>query len=152
MPAQVLLSENAATDMSAIIMSHSSHNTKPQRVLSCILCQQRKVKCDRKFPCANCVKSRAQCVPATLTQRRRRRRFSERELLDRLRTYENLLRQKNIPFESLHETTVRDKVVLNAGSDHESQEENTEHGTTSTPDPLASTKTGNDFVAKYVPQ
>ncbi|KAH7410675.1 hypothetical protein BKA64DRAFT_661512 [Cadophora sp. MPI-SDFR-AT-0126] len=75
---------------------------KPQRVLACILCQQRKVKCDRKHPCANCVKARAQCIPATQVTRQRKRRFPERELLDRLRKYEDLLRQNNVRFEPLH--------------------------------------------------
>lgn len=80
-----------------------SQLSKPQRVLACKLCQQRKLKCDRKFPCEKCTKSRAQCVPATLAPRhRRRRRFPERELLERLRRYEGLLRQHNINFEPLH--------------------------------------------------
>ncbi|KAM0417241.1 hypothetical protein ACHAPT_012752 [Fusarium lateritium] len=74
---------------------------KSQRILACILCQQRKVKCDRRFPCANCVRHQVQCVPATQT-RPRRRRFPERELLDRLRKYEDLLRQNKVKFEPLH--------------------------------------------------
>jgi hypothetical protein len=72
-----------------------------QRVLACLLCQQRKVKCDRKFPCANCARAGAQCV-SSLAPRQRRRRFPERELLDSLRHYEGLLRQNNIKFEPLH--------------------------------------------------
>ncbi|CEJ56032.1 hypothetical protein PMG11_02258 [Penicillium brasilianum] len=79
--------------------AHSS--TKSQRVLACILCQQRKVKCDRKFPCSNCVKHQTQCVPSSQT-RPRRRRFPERQLLERLRSYEELLRQNKIKFEPLH--------------------------------------------------
>lgn len=75
---------------------------KPQRVLACLLCQQRKVKCEKKFPCANCVKIGSQCVPTQLAPRQRRRRFSERELLERLRHYESLLRQNNIKFQPLH--------------------------------------------------
>ncbi|KAK7427045.1 hypothetical protein QQZ08_006472 [Neonectria magnoliae] len=43
----------------------------------------------------------AQCVPATKT-RPRRRRFPERELLDRLQKYENLLRRNNVKFDPLH--------------------------------------------------
>jgi hypothetical protein len=74
---------------------------KGQRVLACTLCSQRKVRCDRKFPCANCIKSRAQCIPMTMTGRPRKRRFAERELLDRLRRYEDLLRQNNVSFEPL---------------------------------------------------
>lgn len=77
--------------------------TKPQRVLACVLCQQRKVKCDRTFPCANCTRVGVQCVPAnTLGPRQRRRRFPERELLERLRHYEDLLRRHSIDFEPLH--------------------------------------------------
>ncbi|KAL5050911.1 hypothetical protein BDW71DRAFT_194039 [Aspergillus fruticulosus] len=83
-------------------MSDSPHTTKPTRVLSCVLCQQRKVRCDRTFPCANCVKSKVQCIPADLLPRRRKRRFPERELLDRLRKYETLLRQNDIEFDPLH--------------------------------------------------
>jgi len=76
-------------------------SVKSHRILACVLCQQRKVKCDRQFPCGNCVKSRAQCVPSTLAQRKRKRRFGDRELLERLRKYEDLLLQNNIPFEPL---------------------------------------------------
>lgn len=67
------------------------------------MCQQRKVKCDRKFPCANCARARVQCMPASPIQRRRR--FPERELLERLRHYEGLLRQHNIKFNPLHGDT-----------------------------------------------
>jgi hypothetical protein len=76
--------------------------SQSQRVLACVLCQQRKVKCDRKFPCANCIRFRVQCVPATLAPRQRKRRFPERELLMRIRKYEVLLRQNNVRFEPLH--------------------------------------------------
>lgn len=74
---------------------------RPQRVLACTSCQQRKLKCDRKFPCAKCVKSGLQCIPAGSVPKVRRKRFAERELLDRLRHYENLLRQHNVDFETL---------------------------------------------------
>jgi hypothetical protein len=91
----------------------ASQISKPQRVLACVRCQQRKIKCDRKFPCSNCSTSGLQCVPATLTQRGpRRRRFPERELLDRLRKYEDLLRQNHIEFEPLH----KDPAILKHSS------------------------------------
>lgn len=80
-----------------------SASLKPQRVLACILCQQRKVKCDRKVPCGNCVKASVQCVPASmLPHRPRKRRFAERELLDRVRYYEGLLRENKVQFTPLH--------------------------------------------------
>lgn len=72
---------------------------RPHRVLACTLCAARKVKCDRTFPCANCTKAGAQCVPAALVPRQRKRMFPERELVDRLHRYEDLLRQNNINFE-----------------------------------------------------
>ncbi|RHZ45563.1 uncharacterized protein CDV56_104368 [Aspergillus thermomutatus] len=84
--------------------------TRPTRVLACVLCQQRKVRCDRGFPCGNCKRAQAQCVPAT--QVRRRRRFPERELLERLRRYEDLLRQNDIQFKPLH-TSVVEKASSN---------------------------------------
>ncbi|KAL9075032.1 MAG: hypothetical protein Q9157_004167 [Trypethelium eluteriae] len=65
---------------------------KPPRVLACVRCQQRKVKCE----------ACAQCVPAARTPSQRRRRFPERELLERLQRYESLLRRHNIQFDSLH--------------------------------------------------
>jgi hypothetical protein len=99
----------------------SSQALKSQRVLACVLCQQRKIKCDRKFPCSNCTKSRAQCVPATQIPRRRRRRFAERDLLDQLRKYEDLLRQNNIDFEPLHKEASNSKE-----SPEEEQTESTE--------------------------
>ena len=79
----------------------SSHSSKPPRVLACTLCHQRKVKCDRKFPCSNCIRSRAECVPATAVRPRRRRRVTERDLLERLGRCEKLLRRHNIEFEPL---------------------------------------------------
>ena len=114
-------------DMSADMPSPSSQPLKPQRVLACVLCQQRKVKCDkRKFPCTNCIKSQAQCVPATLAQRQRRRRFPERALLERLRKYEDLLRQNNITFEPLHKDSAGEKESFNAESGHDSDGEHPE--------------------------
>ncbi|RGP77585.1 transcriptional regulatory [Fusarium longipes] len=90
------------------VMSTSLPDTpkpKPSRVLACVLCQQRKVKCDRTFPCSNCVKHNTQCIPAT-QPKPRRRRFPERELLDRLRRYETLMRQSNVKFEPLHDDNI----------------------------------------------
>ncbi|KAF7593759.1 hypothetical protein BBP40_010935 [Aspergillus hancockii] len=92
----------------------SRPTAEPQRTLACVLCQQRKVKCDRKFPCANCVKAGTHCVPA-LVPRQRRRRFPERELLERLRHYEGLLRENNIKFEPLHAPTT-EKALGTGGS------------------------------------
>ncbi|EFE34937.1 C6 transcription factor, putative [Trichophyton benhamiae CBS 112371] len=79
-----------------------------QRVLACVQCQQRKVKCQRSFPCANCVRASVPCEQAT---RQRRRRFPERELLARLRHYETLLRQHKIEFDPLHPLDTDDRTT-----------------------------------------
>jgi hypothetical protein len=109
---------NVQQSLDGLSVSPSNMKTT-QRVLACVLCQQRKIRCDRKFPCSNCSKSQTQCVPAT-QNRRRKRRFPERELLDRLRRYEELLRQNKVPFESLHKDSspnVKDSPYGNDGSD-----------------------------------
>ena len=141
--------EHCTLNMSPGTPSPSSQLLKPQRVLACVLCQQRKVKCNRKFPCANCVKSQAQCVPATLAQRRRRRRFPERALLERLRMYQDLLHQNNITFEPLHEELAREKESLNEERHYDSDDE---HLQTTGPDlstPLTTVKSERCYGAKY---
>lgn len=80
----------------------SSRISDSRRSLACVLCQQRKVKCDRKSPCANCLKFKAECIPAALNPRQRKRRFPERELLERIRKYEDLLRRNKVTFDPLH--------------------------------------------------
>lgn len=101
------MSESSAVPPSAPYLF--SHPLMQKRILACVRCQQRKIKCERKFPCAQCNAAREQCVPATRSRNvRRKRRFPERELLERIRMYEDLLRQNNISFEPLH----RDEVVM----------------------------------------
>lgn len=106
--------------------STASRSSKSQRVLACVLCQQRKVKCDRKFPCANCLKLKAECVPSALHPRRRKRRFPERELLDRVRKYERLLRQNKIDFDPLQKDNTVDLEPSHAADDHISPDEQAE--------------------------
>ncbi|KAF3000058.1 hypothetical protein E8E13_000709 [Curvularia kusanoi] len=80
---------------------------KPQRILACVLCQQRKVKCDRKFPCNHCVKAKVQCVPAQQMPRRRRKP-TEQDLMERLRQYEVLLKKNNIAVDPVDDMEVED--------------------------------------------
>ncbi|TVY90320.1 Aurofusarin cluster transcription factor [Lachnellula willkommii] len=129
--------------------------SKPQRILACVRCQQRKIKCDRKFPCANCNTSRAQCVPATLTQRgRRKRRFPERELLERLRKYEDLLSRNHIDFEPLHKgkdtNSAGEKEVSTSRGGRGDESENEQPGAVEAdcPSPSASIKSERVDEAK----
>lgn len=75
---------------------------KLTRGTSCVLCQQRKVRCDRNKPCANCVKAGAECrVIPPQPPRRRKKRLQEKDLLDRLRKYESLLSQHGVKFDAI---------------------------------------------------
>lgn len=74
-----------------------------------MLCQQRKVKCDRKF-----------LVP---TASHSRRRIPERELLDRLQKYKDLLLQNKVKFEPLHKAAVIEKELLHTGGNYDSNDE-----------------------------
>ncbi|KAM5353517.1 hypothetical protein ACJ41O_000167 [Fusarium nematophilum] len=77
----------------------SSMNTTDQpkkavaskRILACVLCQQRKKKCDRRSPCSNCIKLNVVCTPSTPAPPRKRRRPNQ-ELLERLARCEAMLR------------------------------------------------------------
>ncbi|KAL2191476.1 hypothetical protein L209DRAFT_56792 [Thermothelomyces heterothallicus CBS 203.75] len=66
--------------------------SRKQRVLACELCQKRKIGCDRKFPCANCIKSNVAkyCVPATPAPRQKRK-VSQHGLNERLARCEAML-------------------------------------------------------------
>jgi hypothetical protein len=124
--------------------------SKP-RVLSCVLCSQRKVKCDRKSPCANCVKAGAQCISAASITRQRRRRFPERELLDRLRLYEELLRKHNVPFQPLHASSAALSPTSNEKTDDQQHDEPLEaRNTTSNELPHNATGSTEGVQAMYV--
>ena len=87
-------------------------------------------------------------MPATLAQRQRRRRFPERALLERLRRYEDLLRQNNVTFEPLHDDVGKEKESLNAESNYDSGDEHPETGPDSSS--LSTTvKSERGFEAKY---
>ena len=86
----------------------SPHSALPDRPIilsskehSCLRCAQRKVKCDRNFPCSNCKKSQVECVSVTpAAPRRRKRKLPEEDLLARLKLYEELLKSHGVDFES----------------------------------------------------
>ncbi|KAI0018415.1 hypothetical protein F4780DRAFT_771780 [Xylariomycetidae sp. FL0641] len=126
----------------------SAQAPKPPRILSCLLCQQRKVKCDRKFPCANCTRAQAPCVPATSAPRRRRRMFPERELLDRIRHYEKLLKRNNVKFEPLRKDPSQRQEVPLVKGEHGSDEDLPDAGDTDPNPTSASTPSGSIYQAQ----
>ena len=60
--------------------------------LSCKICRRRKVKCDKKHPCNNCLKSNAECVfPRGRRRPTQTRPSRDAELLSRLKYLETEL-------------------------------------------------------------
>lgn len=59
---------------------------------SCVICRQRKVKCDRHSPCTNCVRAEKQCsFVAPVRGRRKRTKPPKEGLHEKLKRYEELL-------------------------------------------------------------
>ena len=77
------------------------------KLISCTLCQQRKVKCDKRQPtCTTCATHRASCIyVAPARSQRKRKKSSEEELLDRLDRYESLLKIHGISLDGLNPTS-----------------------------------------------
>jgi hypothetical protein len=66
-------------------------NRRLTRGHSCVVCQQRKIRCDGQRACGNCVKSRAECrETASNAVAPRLRASAYRRELERLRRYEEL--------------------------------------------------------------
>lgn len=66
-------------------------------VYSCIRCSERKVKCDRQNPCGACTKHNVKCEFRPLTPRKPGKRAKdERALRERLKRYEQLLKEQGI--------------------------------------------------------
>jgi hypothetical protein len=82
--------------------SQDGSGVKLTRGTSCVLCQQRKVRCDKNKPCANCVKAGVECrVVPPHPPRRRRKKLQEKDLLERLKKYETLLNDNGVKFEPI---------------------------------------------------
>ncbi|KAI0856708.1 fungal-specific transcription factor domain-containing protein [Xylaria cubensis] len=65
---------------------------KPTKILACVHCQYRKIKCDRQQPCSNCIKAKIACKPSIPAPPHKRRRPNQ-DLLERLARCEQLLKQ-----------------------------------------------------------
>lgn len=61
---------------------------------SCVTCRKRKVKCDKKQPCSNCVKGSIECIfPKPGRAPRRTKKPQDAELLARLRRLEGVVQK-----------------------------------------------------------
>ncbi|KAF2823007.1 hypothetical protein CC86DRAFT_244419, partial [Ophiobolus disseminans] len=86
-------------------LPHAQTNTEHliQKSFSCVLCSQRKVKCDRRpGGCVNCAKGCVPCIyKAPPPPRRRKKGMRDVDTTTRLRIYENALRQLGVDPENL---------------------------------------------------
>jgi hypothetical protein len=83
--------------------AYSSNDQPVQKSFSCVLCAQRKVKCDRLHGgCLNCTKARVPCIyKAPPPPRRRKRGERDVDVTTRLRLYEEALRRLGVNPEDL---------------------------------------------------
>jgi hypothetical protein len=64
---------------------------------SCVTCRRRKVRCDKRYPCANCQKAHIDCIfPAPGRAPRRPRKPPDGELLARLRRLEGVVQSLGV--------------------------------------------------------
>ncbi|KAI1124975.1 fungal-specific transcription factor domain-containing protein [Nemania abortiva] len=77
------------------IPTSNINSAQPAHIRSCVLCRQRKVKCDRRQPCSNCVRSGATCVhpPGAGRAAKRPRQAADTKVLDRLSQLETTIRR-----------------------------------------------------------
>ncbi|KAL8801670.1 MAG: hypothetical protein Q9182_004307 [Xanthomendoza sp. 2 TL-2023] len=77
---------------------------------SCVICQRRKVKCERRHPCSNCVKHGAVCeFRAPQPPRRRKRQSSDPDVLVKLKRCEDLLQRYGIELDGSAKQQILDK-------------------------------------------
>ncbi|KAI4245871.1 MAG: hypothetical protein LQ352_006500 [Teloschistes flavicans] len=96
----------STTDITTSQPASTAETSAAQKPKShaCVSCQRRKIKCDRRDPCANCIKFRIDCIfRAPAPPRRRPRKSPEAALLARLRRYEELLKGVGVNFEPENE-------------------------------------------------
>ncbi|TLD27189.1 hypothetical protein PspLS_05021 [Pyricularia sp. CBS 133598] len=77
---------------------------KVTRGHSCVLCQKRKVRCDKTKPCSNCVKAGVEChvePPLPPNRTRGAKKTLQRDLINRLKRYESLMAQHGVAFDAM---------------------------------------------------
>ena len=84
---------------------------------SCVVCTQRKVRCDKAKPCQNCEKAGIECeVAPPPPPRRRKRKLDERELIERLAKYEKLMDRNGVEYRSAGNELESSEDGVNAGA------------------------------------
>lgn len=98
--------EAANAQSPSMPLPHALPHAMPDRGLqphSCVICQRRKVKCDRYDPCSNCVKHRVECeYRAPAPPRRRKRQSPDPQLQAKMRRYEEILQKHGVKVDELN--------------------------------------------------
>lgn len=79
-----------------------SAQTRITRGHSCLLCRQKKVRCDGQQPCSTCVKNGDQCRAGPPNRRRINSPPASDRILQRLRCYEEALEANGIEVDDGH--------------------------------------------------
>jgi hypothetical protein len=76
----------------------SAPTISPRSTFACVRCSERKVKCNKQYPCNSCARHHVQCVfrPPKPPSRRKREVVKNELVEERLKRYESLLREKGI--------------------------------------------------------
>ena len=78
-------------------MANTETSARELQPFSCLICRQRKVKCDRRDPCSNCVRACQDCnfvVP--VRGKRKRTKPVQEGLHAKLRRYEEILKAQGV--------------------------------------------------------
>ncbi|KAI4237739.1 MAG: hypothetical protein LQ352_007920 [Teloschistes flavicans] len=113
-------------------ISTTAHQSdRPSKAHSCVICQRRKVKCDRIDPCSNCIKHRVQCEFRSPNPPKRRRRLSpDPDVYAKLKRYEHILQRHGVKPEELNDRSDRpDYPLALARAKEASNASDSAHGT-----------------------
>lgn len=104
-------SPGAVQPVQSTLSGPSSAGAPTPNPRSCVTCRRRKVKCDKKNPCSNCVRAKIECVfPGPGRAPRKSRKPPDAELLERLRRLEGVVSNLNAQVEEHeHEAAERER-------------------------------------------
>lgn len=89
---------------------------------ACIRCAKRKVRCDRQDPCKACVRHKVDCIYEDPQATRKRRKLTKDDvLIDRLKFYENLLRERGVEAQEIPDFPTHDLLRQSQKDDQFSQ-------------------------------
>ncbi|KAL2437108.1 Aurofusarin cluster transcription factor aurR2 [Exophiala dermatitidis] len=93
-------------------------------VYSCVRCSDRKVKCDRDYPCGACKKHNVECTYRPARHSRKRLKLLERDaLIDRVQQYEAFIKKQGF-----HPEAVSRPGTVLSGDTEETQSPQTDRG------------------------